>query len=137
MAETAMSDSDTEGLYVNVETEVDDLVEFIERRTKNPHVDGENIVWNYSRHPINPNGLYLQQKRETEFLIPYEVSGVWGALYSMLPDRVREAEVLVWKGEESEYYAYEQYYRQMTNERRLELKKSLARNVEKDIQERL
>lgn len=124
-------DYSSDGLFIDADTTVDEVVDFLERRTLNPHRIGDNIVWNYSSHNIDPDALEIVKEKDCSvFAIPYQVTGTWGMMFSMLPEQIREAEILVYRTDSDQYVAYEQFYRSMSNERREEFRVSLAKKLE-------
>lgn len=125
-----MSDSGyrEDALYVNEGTETTDIVEFVERRIKNPYTDEHgNICWNFSTHEIVEEGLHLDHKRSDRFTIPYPVTGVWPVMFQLLPEQIRNAEVLIWKAGPEAYHAYRQYYRELEDERQAQFRDSMER----------
>lgn len=136
-----MSNTETTGLYVTDDTDVQQLYDYVEGVISDPYVETDsrsgtqNIVWNFSTHPIDESGLSVVDKEQSDFLIPYQVTGVWGPMFTMLPERVRQAEVLVWHPNKDEYFAYRQFYRSLDDERaRLEgFRSSVARKIEPAI----
>lgn len=138
-----MSKSASNGLYVTDDTDIERLYAYVEDVITNPRVvvdeeTGEkNVVWNFSTHPINEAGLSVVEKEQSDFLIPYQVTGVWGPMFEMLPERVRRAEVLVWHTDKDEYLAYRQFYRAVDDERgRLEgFRSTVARKIDAAIED--
>lgn len=131
-----MSDTaeDGDALYIEHDTDIDELIQYVEACATDPYLDGEgNIVWNFSTYEIDESGMQLDDKECDEFLIPYQPSGAWAVIYTMLPERIRDAEVLVWRSDVEEYYAYRQFYRDLPNEQRGDLKNDLARKVHEQL----
>lgn len=48
-----------------------------------------------------------------EYVIPFQVTGTWGCLFQLLPERIRQAEILVFKKKYGDYAAYKNIYRLM------------------------
>jgi len=134
--------SNTDGLYVTDSTDIQQIYDYVEQVITNPHVEideqtgTQNVVWNFSTHPIDESGLDVVGKERSEFLIPYQVTGVWGPMFLMLPERVRRAEVLVWHPDKDAYYAYRQFYRSLDDEQaRFDgFRSTLARKIDPTIE---
>ena len=124
-----------DGLYVTEDTAPEEILEFVRRRTENPlQVDGK-IVWNYSTHEVSEENLNISDKNSDEFVIPFQVTGTWPVMFSLLPERIRQAEILVWRTDIGEYYAYKNFYRIIPDERRQQFKVSLGQLVADHLEE--
>lgn len=123
----------TTELFVQEDTTGDELLEYVRECAENPvriqSRNGENVVWNFSSYDVVQHGLDLHEKRQDEFVIPFQVTSTWAMMFVMLPERIREAENLIWRPEEQEYYAYNQFYRDIPNEQIDEFKSHLAKSV--------
>lgn len=107
----------TNDLYVTEDTTVEELVEYMTDVIENPYTedthDGRKVVWNFSTHEINPDDMNLEAKECDEFIVPFGVTTTWGMMFALLPQRLRNAENLVWNTREQEYHAYNQFYSKM------------------------
>lgn len=120
-------------LWIESTTDVDEVLEFVEQRVQNPHYEkdgGQNIVWNFSSHELKKDKLKLGYRDEDKFIIPYQVTSVWAFMYSLLPEELRTAEILIWREYNEQYVAYQQFYRQMSPERREQFKFALAEKLD-------
>lgn len=126
---TDKNDYADDHIYVTEQTDIDEIFDFVERRVTEPYQDGENTVWNFSTHDLIEDSLDLHAKREDEFVVPYPASGPWGMMFVMLPERVREAETLVWRDDKNTYYAYSQFYRAVADERMDQFQHALSRKL--------
>lgn len=125
-----MSDSD---LWVESSTDADEIVRFMEERINDPYLDhdeGKNIVWNFSSYDLKEDELKLGYREQDRFVVPYQVTSVWAFMFTLLPERVRNAEVLVWRDREERYIAYQQFYRDLSEERREQLKYALEQKAQ-------
>lgn len=128
----AQTDSNS-GLYIGSDTGTEDIVRFVEDRVENPHEVRGSLVWNFSSHPVDTSAIRsVSSKERDRFAIPYQVTGAWPALYALLPERVREAEVLVYHTDRDDYVAFQQYYRTMPDERQEQVRRSLSRRLDQD-----
>lgn len=126
-------DEDENALYIEHDTDIDELIGYVEECSTDPYIDESgNIIWNFSTYEIDDE-VDLGSKDCDEFLIPYQPSGAWAVIYTMLPERIRNAEVLVWRSDVQEYYAYRQFYRDLPNEKRGDIKNDLARKVHEQL----
>ena len=50
-------------------------------------------------------------------------------MFVLLPERIRNAEILVYRSGEDQYVAYKNFYREVPSERREQLQTSLSRAV--------
>lgn len=119
-----------DALYMTEDTSVDEVVDYLQECLENPIFSGDSVVWNFSTHPIQKEQLNVEGKQEDHFVIPYQVTGPWGFMFSLLPDVVRRAETLVYKPDSEEYHAYKSLYRETTGERRDQISQDLARRLE-------
>ena len=86
----------------------DDLQEFVIRRTKNPVVVNEVTVYNFSNHEVDKEQLEEQTDEliADKYLIPYSVEGIWGYMVLLLPERIRDLEILAYNQKRGEYNPY-------------------------------
>ena len=123
----------TTEFFVREDTTGDELLEYVRECAENPvriqSRDGENIVWNFSSYDVVQHGLNLHEKECDEFVIPFQVTSTWAMMFVMLPERIREAENLIWHADDNEYYAYNQLYRDIPNERIDEFQTHLSKSV--------
>lgn len=128
------TDYRSDALYVTEETTVDEIVDFLRRSIENPIIVGdegdENVVWNFSTHEVDSSVLDVQGKDCDRFIVPYQVTGTWGFMYSLLPEELKSAELLVYRGDAGEYYAYRNFYRTTPSERHEQVSQDLARRLE-------
>lgn len=115
-----MSDNWAEdALLIEDETDVEEVKQFLKRRTMNPIVVGDTTIWNYNSHEVEKDVLRRDEQyklAEDKYLIPYQVTGIWGFMFHLLPDRIREAEVLVYHSSDNSYRAYRNFYAEMPAE---------------------
>lgn len=102
-----------DALRVENGTQPEEIQEFVIRRAKNPYIIDDVIVWDFNNHMVNINALEKQvgDLLNTEYVIPYQASGAWAYMVSMLPKRIREAEILTYNQSEGEYKPYPNYFR--------------------------
>ena len=120
----------TEALYMTEDTSVSDVLDFMRSCIENPIEVEDKIVWNFSTHEIDSEALEgVAEKREDKFIIPYQVTGAWGFMFTVLPEEVRNAEILVYDTGAGDYKAYRSLYRTTAQARIDQMKDDLSRRV--------
>lgn len=101
-----------DALIASVELQPDDVRDFVERRAMNPSLFGDVIVWSFNNHVLDEKQLESQvdDLKSDEYVIPYQVSGIWGYMMLLLPEEIREAEILTYRRSEGRYHPYPNYY---------------------------
>lgn len=121
-------------LYVTEDTSVDELLEYVRYKTENPirvqTESGEKLVWNFSTYDLDPSTLDLDFKKHSRFVIPFQVTSTWAMMFVLLPEKLRTAETLIWHQSENEFFAYNQFYRDLPTERREEFRRHLSKSIE-------
>lgn len=67
-----------------------------------------------------------------EYVIPFQVTGTWGFIVQLLPERLRRAEILVFKKQYGDYAAYSNMYRKMGEETDYDVGEFIG-NLENDL----
>jgi hypothetical protein len=116
-----------DSLYVKDSTSADEILKYVRRRTTNPIRCRGHTIWNYSSYQFDEE--VFEGKERSDLIMPYEVPGTWGCMYALLPDRVREAEVLIYRPDDEEYVAFKNFYRPIDGAQRDEFKKSLSKEL--------
>lgn len=119
-----------EALYVTEDTTVDEITAYLRHCIENPIRQDDNVIWNFSTHEIDWDGLRVSDKDQERFLIPYQVTGTWGFIYQLLPEEIKEAEILVYHTDDERYYAYRSFYRTTGRDRQDQIRQDLARRLE-------
>lgn len=110
-------------------TEVDELVEYAKEQSKDPVTIQGTTVYNYSTHEVDKEALNnaIQRKLQRDlYVIPMQIQTGWMFVQSILPDRLKSAEVLMYRPDEEEYYAYHNYVRDMPMESRYSERQEVA-----------
>lgn len=117
-----------DALFVRESTTVEELLEYVRNRIEEPVRFDGNTVWNLSSYEFDEEAF--SSKREDEFVVPFEVTGTWGVMFSLLPERVREAELLVYQDSQDEYIAYKNFYDDLPALQRREFRSSMSKIVD-------
>lgn len=120
-----------DALYVRESTSQDEVLRYVRQCLRSPVRYEGNVIWNFSSYEFNEEAF--TSKRENEFFVPYEVPGTWGFMYALLPERVRNAEVLVYQSGQTEYIAYKNFYRQIPDLQRDEFRQSMAKLLREEV----
>jgi len=117
-------------LYMEEETSTGEVIEFMRRCIENPvTVDGK-VVWNFSTHEIDPEAIAaLRRKEQDRFVIPYQVTGAWGFMFTLLPEEIRDAEILIYDPADEEYMAYRSLHRTTAEDRMEQIRYDLSRRM--------
>lgn len=131
-----MSDRNTtpymdDSIAVENGTQPEEIHEFVRSRLRSPlYVSGVK-VWNFNNHKVNKEVLQKQAEEfyNDQYLIPYQASGVWGYMSSLLPEEVRTAEILAYDRTKGRYNPYPNFFRHVQNDEREELRKEFKEIV--------
>lgn len=123
------------GLYVTESTTKEEVVDYVRDCIEHPYVeqtaDGETkVVWNFSSHSIDHDGLDVAGKDQDRFVIPFQVPGTWGFIVTLLPEPIKSAELLVYRQEHGEYFAFKNFHRITPQEQRDQIRADLSRRME-------
>lgn len=130
MAGETDSEFADDALFIGEETTPGDVKSFLRRRVENPHKFDNAVVYDFNSHRIDAEALEnsVEEKlRGEKYLIPYQVTGTWGFMYHLLPDDVKEAEILVYHPQDEEYYAYQNFFPEVPSEVQDEFRHQLSR----------
>lgn len=124
-----------DALYMSDDTQVEEVIAYLRDVVENPILlgdDEETVVWNFSTHEFERMAVTEEiiDKDCDKFIVPYQVTGAWAFMFSLLPEDIRRSEILVYKSDKEEYYAFRNFYRTTTEERHSQLKQDLARRLE-------
>lgn len=98
-------------LWLNEETDVEDVLAFLEERLSEPLILDDVVVFNFHSKQVK-SGPFLEWADEAEgglYVIPYQVPGVWGFMRSVLPDPLDQVRILMWRADDGEYVDYPQW----------------------------
>lgn len=113
MTKDIQSDSDyaDDALIASQGMKATEIQDFVERRSKDPYTFEDVTIWSFNNHEIDVEQLREQAEnlRADRFIIPYQVSGIWGYIVQFLPERIRTAEILTYRQGDGRYYAYPNY----------------------------
>lgn len=118
-------------LYVTESTSVDEVMAYLRHCVENPLEVGDKLVWNFSTHEPDTDALEeVKEKNQDKFVVPYQVTGMWGFMFGLIPDDVKDGDILVYHEDDGQYYAYRNFYRTTPVERQQQIREDLARRLE-------
>lgn len=120
-----------DAMFVQESTTTDEVLRYVRSRLRNPEKFDGNTVWNFSSYEFDQDRF--TQKREDRFIIPYEVAGTWAFMYALMPEEVREAELLVYQDGQDEYIAYKNFYREVPQLQREEFRTSMSKLLSEEV----
>lgn len=101
-----------DSLRIDDETTVDDVMSYLQHRLETPAVVGDIVVYNFHGRAVDAAAL-LDAANDLPagiYVIPFQVSGTWGAMADALPDEITDdATLLVYRKGESTYRAFENW----------------------------
>jgi hypothetical protein len=127
-----------DALLVDENTSLDEVQDFIRGRVSDPHIVDETVVWNFSSHNVDKTALVKAVDRKLErdiYVIPYQVTGTWSYMFSILPEQLQRAEVLIYKTSSGRYNAYTNFLREAPEEVHDDFRSDLARRVHETTKE--
>lgn len=121
-----------DGLYIDSDTTVEEIKEFITRRVENPVVIDGTTVWDFCGYELNEDALEQAVRtklREDKYVIPFQVTGTWGFMYHLLPGELRDSEILVYDPGQGTYKGYKNYARDLATEQEEAFRQDLAKRA--------
>lgn len=119
-----------DALYMTEDTSVGDVIEFLRRSIEDPIEDGDLVIWNFSTHEMDEDAVdALKRKEQDHFVIPYQVTGAWGFMFTLLPEEIKDAEILVYDPKKGHYMAYRSLYRTTADDRMDQIRQDLSRRM--------
>lgn len=103
-----------DALRIENGTSPDEIRRFVRRRVENPIQRQGVTVWDFNNHVPNMEALERTIEdglHRDEYIIPFQASGVWGYIFTFLPQPLRETELLGYSQAEGEYIPFPNYYR--------------------------
>lgn len=126
------SDKARDAIYVRDDTDIDEIKEFIRRRTESPTVVNDTTIWNFSSYKVKTDALetaVTSKLHHDRYYIPYQVTGSWGFMFALLPEVIQQAEILVYDVKNGRYKAYRNFMHDISREQRDAFTQDLARRV--------
>lgn len=129
------SEEESGKMRITSETNVAELREYIQRRAKNPILrSGRLTIWSFTSH--EPDWYALEEKipdlKADRYIIPYQVPGAWGYMQSLLPETLRESDLLVYSIAEHRYKAFTNFARVADAETDAEIRNGIADWLEEE-----
>lgn len=97
-------------LYMSDSTTKLDVLDFMIERTADPVVfdSGRIRVYNYHNQSLDAAALaeWAEEAEDGVYVVPYQVSGVWAFMQRVLPQTLRDADLLAYRQSSNEYADY-------------------------------
>lgn len=131
-SENFNQDSADDGLYIDRDTTVSEIKEFLKRRAENPVVINDTTIWDFCGYERDEQALQeaVQYKlQDDRYIIPFQVTGTWGYMFHLLPEHLKDAEILVYDPRQGTYKGYKNYARELASEQEDTFRQDLAKRV--------
>lgn len=105
--------ADEHDLRVDGDTEVSEVLDYLETRTKNPIVIKDTTVFNYGTHRIDEERLRerIPSLFRDSYVIPFQLGPVWAFMLHHLPPEIRTLEYLIYDAEDGQYHPHRNFMR--------------------------
>lgn len=116
-------------LQIDESTTIDELVEYTKEQADNPYKHNETTVYNFSTHKIDEEALKrgIEEKFNRDlYQIPMQILTGQVFVQSILPQRIRESEILLYRVDEEDYYAYNNFVRDAPSEFQQKIQQEIA-----------
>lgn len=113
---SSANDYRSDSLRMSSQTTPREVKEFLRRRIRQPYKIQDVTIFNFSNHPVVDEAIEdgVENKFENDlYQIPFSVTGSWGYFTHLLPERIRRAEILIYKSEFESYACYSNLLNQM------------------------
>lgn len=121
-----------DGLRLDRNTDVSDIKEFLKSRAENPVVIDGTVIWDFCSYDRDEQALkqaVRQKLRSDRYIIPFQVTGAWGFMFHLLPEHLKDAEILVYDPRQNVYKGYTNYARELASEQEDAFRQDLAKRV--------
>lgn len=125
-------DASDDGLYIDRNTDVGEVKEFLKRRAANPVVIDDTMIWDFCGYERDSQALQeaVQYKlKDNKYIIPFQVTGTWGYMFHLLPEHLKDAEILVYDSRNEMYKGYRNFARDLASEQEDAFRQDLAKRV--------
>lgn len=121
-----------DALQIENGTQPEEIHDFVLRRVQRPIEIKGLRVWNFNNHVPNKGALRSQAKEfmQDEYLIPYQKSGPWAYMASLLPESIQEAEILTYRQKDGRYEPLPNYFRHTDAETNRAIREQIQRVVD-------
>lgn len=96
-------------LWIGEATTIGDVVGFVRSRLEEPARLNGTIVWNFHARDLDARALVNADLDGGHYVVPYQASGAWGWMIEILPQKIADASVLVYRGDQEAYEVFDNY----------------------------
>lgn len=121
-----------DGLYIDSDTTTDDILSFLKGRVENPVVVEDTTIWDFCGYERDEEALRQAVRHKLQadkYIIPFQVTGTWGFMFHLLPEDLKDAEILVYDPKNGTYKGYRNYARDLATEQEEAFRQDLAKRV--------
>lgn len=121
-----------DGLHLGSDTTVDDVKEFLTNRVEDPVIVDDVVIWDFCSYERDEQAIEQAVKRKLQadkYIIPFQVTGAWGYMFHLLPEHLKDAEILVYDPRSGTYKGYRNYSRGLAPEQEDAFRQDLAKRV--------
>ena len=131
-SENFQQNSANDGLYIDGETTVDEVQDFLKRRAEDPININGTMVWDFCGYERDAQALEESVRYKLQgdkYIIPFQVTGTWGYMFHLLPEHLKSAEILVYDPRQEVYKGYKNFSRSLSVEQEKAFRQDLAKRV--------
>lgn len=122
-------------LYMGETTTADDIASFLTRRLTSPATVNGAVVFNFNVHAIDARALVNADLGDGIYTVPYQASGAWGFMQEILPRRIADAPILVYRPADEEYSVHENFRSLVDDRTKADLNHHLEMMAESTLRE--
>ena len=115
-------------------TTAEEIIDYTEYRLQSPINIDSVTIYNFSTHEADFDALNhaVQTKLKYDtYIIPIQITSASLFIHSILPEQLKEAEILLYRENEEVYYAYSNFDRQIPVESKEGIKQEFAEIIRK------
>lgn len=124
-----------DAVYVTEETTLDEIVTFVRNSIEDPIEQDGTVVWNFSNHKFSYSRVDWKSLNHNRYVVPFNVTGVWGFMFSLLPKEIKNSETLVYYEDREKYFALTNFHRTMPDEQIEQIQYDTSMRVQESLAE--
>lgn len=102
--------------HIRNDTSCTELVQYATERVSNPIMIGDTCIYHFASHKPDMEALEAAVRgklKRNVYIVPLQVYSGWTFILPILPEPLRQAEILVYREDEEAYYAYKNFMREL------------------------
>lgn len=128
-----MTDYSKDAISVDDNTTADELISYTLSRVKNPIQIKDVTIYDFNTHKPDREALHYaveHKLRNNVFKIPIQVTGINPFIISLLPEKIREADNLIYRQNIERYYAYKSFNAEIDNHRKINTREKISNIID-------